>query len=259
LNCGVPVDDRVTSLTSGSGTGQNGRAAFATTHWSVVLTAQERSPAADAALEKLCRTYWWPLYGFVRRNGYTPEEAQDLTQGFFALLLERRDFDAVRQEKGRLRSYLLTSLKHFLAKARRRELTLKRGEGRALVPLDELIAREHADLEPADNLTADKIYERRWALTLLEQVLTRLESEYRSAGNEKLFDCLKEFLSDEPGRRSQAEVAAELGITENAVKQAFHRLRQRYRQLLRDEIAQTVAVLGDVEDELRHFISVLQT
>jgi len=255
----VPVDDRVTSLTSGGGTGQNGRAAFATTHWSVVLTAQERSPAADAALEKLCRTYWWPLYGFVRRNGFGPEEAQDLTQGFFALLLERRDLDVVRREKGRLRSYLLVSLKNFLAKARRRELTLKRGEGRALVPLDELIAREHADLEPADNLTADKIYERRWALTLLEQVLTRLESEYRSAGNEKLFNCLKEFLSDEPSRRSQAEVAAELGITENAVKQAFHRMRQRYRQLLRDQIAQTVAVLGDVEDELRHFISVLQT
>jgi len=259
LDCGVPVDDRVTSLTSGGGTGQNGRAAFATTHWSVVLTAQERSPAADAALEKLCRTYWWPLYGFVRRNGFGPEEAQDLTQGFFALLLERRDLDVVRREKGRLRSYLLVSLKNFLAKARRRELTLKRGEGRALVPLDELIAREHADLEPADNLTADKIYERRWALTLLEQVLTRLEADYRAAGNAKLFDYLKEFLSDEPGRPSQADAAAELGITENAVKQAFHRLRQRYRQLLRDEIAQTVAVLGDVEDELRHFISVLQT
>jgi len=259
LNCGVPVDDRVTSLTSGGGTGQNGRAAFATTHWSVVLTAQERSSAADEALEKLCRTYWWPLYGFVRRQGYIPEEAQDLTQGFFALLLERKDFDAVRQEKGRLRSYLLTSLKNFLAKARRRELTLKRGEGRALVPLDELIAREHADLEPADNLTADKIYERRWALTLLEQVLTRLEADYRAADNAKLFDYLKEFLSDEPGRQSQAEVAAELGMTENAVKQAFHRLRQRYRQLLRDEIAQTVAVPGDVEEELHHFISVLQT
>ena len=256
----VPAEHEATSQTAigPAPAGHHGRP-FTTTHWSVVLTAQGDSPAAQAALEKLCRTYWWPLYGFVRRNGYTPEEAQDLTQGFFALLLERRDFDAVRKEKGRLRSYLLTSLKHFLAKARRRELTLKRGEGRALVPLDELIAREHADLEPADNLTADKIYERRWALTLLEQVLTRLESEYRSAGNEKLFDCLKEFLSDEPGRRSQAEVGAELGITENAVKQAFHRLRQRYRQLLRDEIAQTVAVLGDVEDELRHFISVLQT
>lgn len=257
----VPADDQVTSAT-GVGpapAAQSGAVAFTTTHWSVVLTAQGQSPAADEALEKLCRTYWWPLYGFVRRTGYKPEEAQDLTQSFFALLLERRDLDVVRREKGRLRSYLLVSLKNFLAKARRRELTLRRGEGRALVPLDELIAREHADLEPADNLTADKIYERRWALTLLEQVLTRLESEYRSAGNAKLFECLKEFLSDEPGRQSQAEVGAELRMTENAVKQAFHRLRQRYRQLLRDEIAQTVAVPGDVEDELRHFISVLQT
>jgi RNA polymerase sigma factor (sigma-70 family) len=231
---------------------------FATTQWSVVLAAQARSPAADEALEKLCRTYWWPLYGFVRRNGYHPEEAQDLTQGFFAVLLERRDFDVVCREKGRLRSYLLVSLKNFLAKAKRRELTVKRGEGRPLVPLHELLAREHADLEPADNLTADKIYERRWALTLLEQVLTRLENEYRSAGNAKLFDSLKELLSDEPARRSQADVAGELGMTENAVKQAFHRLRQRYRQLLRDEIAQTLAVPGDVEEELRHFISILQ-
>lgn len=238
---------------------QTDAAAFATTHWSLVLTAQGRSPAADEALEKLCRTYWWPLYGFVRRNGFGPEEAQDLTQGFFALLLERRDLDAVRREKGRLRSYLLVSLKNFMAKARRRELTLKRGEGRALVPLHELVARERADLEPADNLSADRIYERRWALTLLELVLTRLENEYRAANHAKLFECLKEFLSDEPERRSQAEVAAELGMTENAVKQAFHRLRQRYRQLLHEEIAQTVAVPGDVEDELRHFISVLQT
>jgi len=257
LDRSVPADDWVTSLTGVGGGAQNGAAAFTTTHWSVVLAAQGRSPAADEALEKLCRTYWWPLYGFVRRNGYKPEEAQDLTQGFFALLLERRDLDVIRREKGRLRSYLLVSLKNFLAKARRRELAVKRGEGRALVPLDELLARERADLEPTDSLTADRIYERRWALTLLDQVLNRLESEYRAAGNAKLFDCLKEFLSDEPGR-SQAEVAAELGMTENALKQAFHRLRQRYRELLRDEIAQTVAVPGDVEDELRHFISVLQ-
>jgi RNA polymerase sigma factor (sigma-70 family) len=254
----TPAADDVTSLTAIGGNAHHGTA-FTTTHWSVVLTAQGESPAAQEALEKLCRTYWWPLYGYVRRQGYSPEEAQDLTQGFFAVLLERKDIDAVRREKGRLRSYLLVSLKNFLAKARRRELTMKRGEGRALVPLDELLAREHADLEPADNLTADKIYERRWALTLLEQVLTRLETEYRTGGNAKLFDRLKEFLSDEPGHRSQAEVAAEIGMSENAVKQAFHRLRQRYRQLLRDEIAQTVAVPGDVEDELRHFISVLQS
>lgn len=257
LHRGLTPDDNRVSLSTIGGDTREGAVAFTTTHWSVVLDAQGRSPAAEAALEKLCRTYWWPLYGFVRRQGCDPEEAQDLTQGFFALLLQRRDLDVIRREKGRLRSYLLVSLKNFLAKARRRELAVKRGEGRALVPLDELLAREHADLEPTDSLSADRIFERRWALTLLEQVLTRLESEYRSAGNAKLFDCLKEFLSDELGR-SQAEVAAELGMTENALKQAFHRLRQRYRQLLRDEIAQTVAVPGDVEDELRHFISVLQ-
>jgi RNA polymerase sigma-70 factor (ECF subfamily) len=233
--------------------------AFVTTQWSVVLAAQERSPAAEAALEKLCRTYWWPVYGFVRRQGPTPEEAQDLTQGFFAMLLERRDFESVRREKGRLRSYLLVSLKNFLAKAHRREMAVKRGEGQSPVPLDELLARERADLEPADTLSADKIYERRWALTLLEQVLARLEEEYRVAGNASLFEQLKELLADEPGRPSQADIAAGLGMTENAVKQAFHRLRQRYRQLLSEEIANTVAAPGDVEDELRHFISVLQT
>lgn len=235
-----------------------GAAAFLTTHWSVVLAAQGESETAREALEKLCRAYWWPLYGFVRRSGYQPEEAQDLTQGFFALLLERRDLDAVRREKGRLRSYLLVSLKNFLAKAWRREMTVKRGEGRALVSLDELLARERADLEPADMLSADRIYERRWALTLLEQVLTRLEEDYRAAGNETLFAQLKELLADEPDRPSQAEIAKSLGMTGNAVKQAFHRLRRRYRELLREEIAHTVAVPGDVEDELRHFISVLQ-
>jgi RNA polymerase sigma-70 factor (ECF subfamily) len=224
----------------------------------VVLAAQGESAAAEEALEKLCRTYWWPLYGFVRRQGYTPEEAQDLTQGFFAMLLERRDLDSVRREKGRLRSYLLASLKNFLGKAHRRAMTVKRGEGRPLVSLEELLERERADLEPADMLSADRIYERRWALTLLEQVLARLGEEYRVAGGAPLFEQLKQMLTDEPDRPSQANVACEMGMTENAVKQALYRLRQRYRLLLREEIAQTVAVPGDVEDELRHFIAVLQ-
>lgn len=254
----MPAADRVTSLTGIGESVQNGAVAFATTHWSVVLTARGESPAAQAALEKLCRIYWWPLYGFVRRQGYTAEEAQDLTQGFFALLLKRKDLDAVRREKGRLRSYLLASLKNFLGKTRRRAMTVKHGEGQPLVSLDELLARERADLEPADTLTADRIYERRWALSLLEQVLERLGEEYRVAGKAPLFEQLKQLLADEPGRPSQAEIAQELSMTEDAVKQAFHRLRQRYRLLLREEIAHTVAAPSDVEDELRHFIAVLQ-
>jgi RNA polymerase sigma factor (sigma-70 family) len=237
---------------------QNGAVAFTTTQWSVVLAAQDSSPAADEALEQLCRIYWWPLYGFVRRQGYSPEEAQDLTQGFFAQLLERRDLDAVRQEKGRLRSYLLTALKHFTANAKRQAVTIKRGGGQALVPLEELLARERAELEPADTLSADRIYERRWASTLLEQVLARLGEEYRVAGNAPLFERLEQMLSDEPDQPSQAKVAEELRMTENAVAQAFHRFRQRYRSLLREEIADTVAMPGDIQDELRHLVAVLR-
>lgn len=254
----MPAAESVSLLTGLSGGAKNGAVAFTTTQWSVVLSAQGESSSAQEALEKLCRIYWWPLYGFVRRKGYSPEEAQDLTQGYFALLLERRDLDAVRREKGRLRSYLLASLKNFLAKAHRREMTIKRGEGRPLVRLEELVVRESADAEPADMLSADRIYDRRWALTLLEHVLGRLGDEYRDAGSASLFEQLKQLLSDEPGRPSQAQIAQALGMTENAVKQAFHRLRQRYRLLLREEIAQTVVAPSDVEDELRHFIVILQ-
>src|SRR5205814_4171116 len=153
---------------------QNDAVAFTTTHWSVVLKAQGRTPGAETALEELCRTYWRPIYSFVRRQGIGPEEAEDLTQGFFALLLERRDLSAVRKEKGRLRSYLLVSLKHFLADERRRTMAIKRGKGQRLIALEELRANERADMEPADPLTAERIYERRWASTLLEQVLRRL-------------------------------------------------------------------------------------
>lgn len=232
---------------------------FATTHWSVVLAAQGASPVAQQALEKLCRSYWRPLYGFIRRQGHGPEEAQDLTQGFFAQLLERRDLDVVRREKGRLRSYLLVSLKHFLANERQRARAIKRGGGQSLIPLEELKTVERAVLEPADTLTADLIYERHWALRVLEQVLARLREERRAAGDTMLFEQLEKLLADEPGRPSQAEIAAELGMSENAVKQAFHRLRARYRQILREEIAHTVTAPGDVEDELRHLIAVLRT
>ena len=232
--------------------------AFATTHWSVVLTAQGESPAADEALEKLCRTYWRPLYVFVRGQGHAIEEAQDLTQAFFERLLQRRDLDAVRQEKGRLRSYLLVALKNFLTNEWHRATAVKRGRGQPLIPLEELredesIAGEHVDL-----VSADRIYERRWALTVLDQVLARLEEEYAATGGVRLFRQFKQLLADEPGRPSQADVARDLGMTENAVKQAFHRFRSRYREVLRDEIAHTVATPGDIEDELRHLIAVLR-
>jgi len=254
----VPADDQVTSVTAIGRNAQRGAVAFTTTHWSVVLTAQGESPAAHEALEKLCRIYWRPIYSFVRRQGIGPEEAEDITQGFFAQLLERRSLSAVRKEKGRLRSYLLGALKYFVADEQRRAMAIKRGKGQRLIPLEGLRADERIEMEPADPVTAEMIYERRWASTVLEQVLSRLKDEYHAAGNAALFDSLKELLPDEPGAPSQAEIAARLGITENAVRQSFYRFRQRYQSLLREEIAHTVATPGDIEDELRHLIAVLE-
>jgi len=232
--------------------------AFTTTHWSVVLEAQGETPAAQKALETLCRTYWRPLYGFARRQRLTREEAQDLVQDFFARLLEHRNLNTVRKEKGRLRSYLLVSLKRFLASEQHRATGVKRYETGPHIAMDALIESEVADSELGETWSADRLYERHWALAVLEQVLSRLESEYQAAGKAALFDQLKEFLVGERGHPTQAEIATQLGMTENAVKQAFHRLRQRYRVLLREEIAQTVAQPGDVEDELRHLVSVLR-
>jgi RNA polymerase sigma-70 factor (ECF subfamily) len=223
-----------------------------------VLAAQGPSPAAEDALEKLCRTYWRPIYGFVRRHGVEPEEAKDLTQGFFALLLERRDLNTVRQEKGRLRSYLLASLKHFLTNERNRAMAIKRGQGQRLIPLEDLGERERVGFESADTLAADQIYERRWALAVLDQVLARLGDQYRAAGHSQLFDRLQKSLTDEPDRPLPADIAHELGMTENAVRQASYRMRQRYRQLLHEEIAHTVMVPGDIEDELRHLVAALR-
>jgi RNA polymerase sigma factor (sigma-70 family) len=237
--------------------GQEGATAFTTTHWSVVLEAQGDSPAAQQALEKLCRIYWRPIYSFVRRQGVGPQEAEDLTQGFFALLLERKDLNTVRKEKGRLRSYLVASLKNFLADESRHAMAIKRGKGQRLIPLEELSTDEGIHTEPADSVTAEQIYERRWASTVLEHVLSRLKDEYRAAGHAALFDSLKQLLPDEPGAPSHADIAAQLGMTENAVRQAFHRFRRRYQLLLREEIAHTVATPSDIEDELRHLISVL--
>ena len=254
----VPADHEVTPRTAIGETVGHGPVAFTTTHWSIVLEAQSESPAAQKALENLCRTYWRPIYGFVRRQGAGTEDAEDLTQGFFALLLERKDLNTVRKEKGRLRSYLLTSVKNFLADEARHAMAVKRGKGQRLIPLEEIRGRESVDIERSDRLTADQIYERGWAFTLLEQVMARLREEYRSAGNVRFFDQMKKMLMDERDRPSQAQIATEFDMTENAVKQAFYRFRQRYQTLLREEIAHTVAMPGDIEDELRHLISVVR-
>jgi RNA polymerase sigma factor (sigma-70 family) len=248
----------VTSTTATGVSRHHGGGAFMTTHWSMVLEAQGESPAAKEALEKLCRTYWRPVFAFLRRQGIPPEEAEDITQGFFAELLERGSLSAVRKEKGRLRSFLLGGLKYFLANEGRRAMAIKRGKGQRLIPLEEFRADDRIEMEPADQMTPEMIYERRWALTVLERVLSRLKDEYHAADNVALFDSLKELLPDEPGSPSQAEIAARMGMTENAIRQAFYRFRQRYQAILREEIANTVATPGDIEDELRHLIAVLE-
>ena len=253
-----PAENDGTSLTATNAAGQYGGVAFTTTQWSVVLEAQGESPAAHEALGKLCQIYWRPILAFLRRQGVRPDEAEDLTQGFFAQLLERKSFDAVRKEKGRLRSFLLGALKYFVADEQRRAMAIKRGKGQRIISLEELRTDEGMEMGPVDAMTAEMIYERRWALTVLERVLSRLKEEYCAADKSTLFDSLKQLLPDEPGSPSQAEVAMRLGMTENAVRQAFHRFRQRYQSLLREEIANTVATPGDIEDELRHLIAVLE-
>ena len=249
----APAADDVTSL-SASGPG-----AFTTTHWSVVLEAQGKSPAAQAALENLCRTYRRPIYGFVRRQGTKPEEAKDITQGFSALILERKDFQSVRQQKGRLRSFLLASLKHFMMNERRDAATIKRGGSRRLISLDEIESDDSSNFDRSDTLSADRLYDRNWAFTVLDRVFARLRKESQGSANVSLFERLSTLLSDEPDRPSQAEIAREFGMTENAVKQAFYRLRQRYRQLLLEEVAHTVATPAEIEDELRALIAALRS
>jgi RNA polymerase sigma-70 factor (ECF subfamily) len=254
----APAEDDLTSLSAIGGNAHATPARFTTTHWSVVLQAQGESPAAQEALEELCRTYWRPIYSFIRRQGAASAEAEDLTQGFFASLLEHRNLDGVRQEQGRLRSYLLGAVKYFLNEERRRAMAVKRGRGQRLIPLEDLRDAERFAIEAADPMTADLIYERRWASTVLERALNLLKDEYQIAGNVVLFDSLKQLLPGEPDAPPQKDVAAQLGMTENTVRQAFYRFRQRYQRLLREEIAHTVATPGDIEDELRHLIAVVE-
>jgi RNA polymerase sigma factor (sigma-70 family) len=234
-------------------------AQFAPTHWSVVLAAAGRADSTHArdALEKLCRNYWLPIYVFVRRQGRSLHDAQDLTQEFFARLLEKNYLAGAQREKGRFRSFLLASVKHFLANEWDKATAQKRGGGKIPIPIDTALGESSFGLEPADAVTADKIYERRWALALLEQVLRRLREEYTHDGKEKQFEQLKPTLTEASCSVPYAEIALRLGTSEGAVKVAVHRLRQRYRELLRAEIADTVASPGEVDDEIRNLFAAL--
>lgn len=234
------------------------RSVFPTTHWSVVLAAGDAaSPQADVALADLCRTYWYPLYAFVRRQGHRAHDAQDLTQMFFARLLAKNHFGQVDRERGRFRTFLLAALTHFLADEWDKARRLKRGGDRKIISFDAASAEERYLLEPVDHFDAARLYERRWVTTLFDKVLTRLEQEFRDSGKGELFEALRGSLLADDSRASYADIGARFGKQEDAVKQIVHRMRRRYRELFREEIAQTVAGAAELEDELRHLYSVL--
>lgn len=231
---------------------------FATTHWSVVLAAKAGdSPEAAAALEKLCRTYWPPLYAYIRRAGHDATDAQDLTQEFFARLLARDYLQHLHHREGKFRSFLLTYLKNFLSEQRRKAAAQKRGGDKVIVSLDEPAGEDGYLLEPVDELTPDQAFERRWAQTVLQTALDRLRGEYLARGQAALFERLQDYQPREPGGLSYAQLGAELGLTEAAVKSAVQRMRQRHRELLREEIAQTVTRPEEIEEELRCFRTLL--
>jgi RNA polymerase sigma factor (sigma-70 family) len=234
-------------------------ASFAATRWTVVLAAAggDVSPQASAAMAELCGTYWYPLYAYVRRRGQDTHAAEDLTQEFFACLLAKDYLAGVDREKGKFRAFLLASLKHFLANQWDRTQAQKRGGRKTILSLDGQTAERRYRLEPADELTAEKLFERQWALAVLEQVLARLQAEFVANGKAELFNALKEFLTAGKGPRTYGQVAAELDMSEAAVKVAVHRLRRRYRELLREEISHTVATPDEIEEEIRYLLSCL--
>ena len=233
-------------------------AQFTTTHWSVVLSAGQRdSPHAAAALEKLCRAYWYPLYAYVRRRGHSPEDAEDRTQSFFARLLEGNLLVRAAKERGRFRSFLLTALQNFLSDEHDRAIALKRGGGQPLISLDSLEGESRYALEPVDEVSPDKLFERRWATTVLEGAWTRLEAEYAADGKVDLFRELRRFNSARENAPAYAEAAGNLGLPENTVKSLVHRMRRRYRTLLRGEIAHTVVDPAEIDEEIRHLLRVL--
>ena len=216
--------------------------------------------ASRRALEALCQTYWGPIYAFVRHEGHSAEDAEDLTQEFFARLLEKNYLEMVHPSKGRFRSFLLASLKHFLSNEWDKARAQKRGGGQTLMSIDYTAAEsKYGVVEPADNLTAEKLFDRGWALTLLERVLARLREEHMRAGKIKVFEELKSTLTGDRSSIPYAQIAKELNVTEGAVKTSVHRLRQRYRELIRAEIAETVAMPDQVEEEMRSLFAALSS
>jgi RNA polymerase sigma-70 factor (ECF subfamily) len=235
-----------------SHSGSSRAARFRTTHWSLVLAAGQRSsPDAEGALATLCQVYWYPLYAYVRRKGHSPDDAQDLTQSFFARLLEKNVAGKADRSRGKFRSFLVTSLEHFLAKEWRRAGARKRGDGRHALSLDLSVGESRYLLEPTHELTAEKIYQRRWALTLLEETLAKLRDQYARAGKLELFEHLKPYMGGDESTVPYQQIADAMGKTEGAIKVAVHRLRRRCRELLRAEIAQTVSSQQEVDEELR--------
>lgn len=229
---------------------------FVTTRWSVVLAAQdESSPDSAAALETLCRGYWYPLYAYVRGSGRSPHDAQDLTQEFFARLLAQDWLRVVMPEKGRFRTFLLVAMKRFLTNEWHRARAQKRGAGNLPLSLDTEAAEHRFAAEPP--LAPDELYERRWAMTLLEESLERLQRDFTQVGKEQEFNALKEWLTAERGSIPYGQIATALGTTEGAARVAVHRMRKQFRQLFRQTIAETVELTGDVDAEMRHLVAVL--
>jgi len=231
---------------------------FHTTHWTVVLTAREKDgTAAQEALASLCSTYWYPLYAFIRRQGSSPHEAEDLTQAFFYHFLERHALGHVQPAAGKFRSFLLACLKNFLANERERAHAQRRGGGQSLVPMAGPDAEKRYSLEPADQRTPEAVFERRWALAVLERTMTELRQEYATAGKCDLFEALQGFLPGGHGETSRADLAAKRGVSVGAIDVSVHRLRQRFGGLLRQQVAQTVSSDDEVEEEIRYLISVI--
>jgi RNA polymerase sigma-70 factor (ECF subfamily) len=232
---------------------------FAPTHWTVILQAKGETARAQVALEQLCQTYWPPVYAFIRRQGHNPHDAEDLTQEFFTRLLHKDYLDGVDRAKGKFRSFLLAAVKNFLANEWHKANAIKRGGGQKVISIDARAAESSCCIDLPHELTADKVFERRWATMLLEVTLARLREEYVVAGKGETFEALKATLTGERGSIGYAEIASNLKTTEGNIKVAVHRLRGRYRDLLREEISNTVTAASDVDEELRNLFAVLSS